>query len=404
MTGVQTCALPICTKYVEYEDGTFAFIPLEPLGHDITTELTFDKATHTHYTVCSRCGETREECTFDEGVITKVAEGTTPGTITYTCSECKGTYDETYYEEEPVLEVTRIFGNTRYETSYNIASQMRELNNNARFDSIIIASGTNFADALAGSYLAAKKNAPILMSDGKNATAIKTYIKNNVNEGGTVYLLGGTKALSGKVVDGLTGYTIKRLEGKDRYATNLAILKEAGVTNEEIIVATGKGFADSLSASASGKPILLVDKTLSKDQKEFLASVKTSNYYIIGGTSAVSDKLAKEIAAYGTVERIGGKTRYQTSVMVAEKFFNTAKTAVVAYGQNYPDGLCGGPLAYTMNAPLILTENGKEADAKSFLQARGIVSGAVLGGSKLVSDKTTKNIFSLDADQEIVTK
>ena len=281
---------------------------------------------------------------------------------------------------------------------------MREFNNDKSFDSIIIASGKNFADALAGSYLAAKKNAPILMTDGKNSTAIKTYIINNVTAGGTVYILGGTAAVSDKVLSGLTGYTVKRLAGKDRYATNLEILKESGVTNEEIIVATGTGFADSLSASASGKPILLVGKKLSKEQKAYLASVQTQQYYVIGGTSAVSAALAKEVEAYGAVKRIGGSTRYQTSVMVAEQFFNDATSAVVAYGRNYPDGLCGGPLAYTLRAPLILTENGKEADAAAYTKARNIKVGIMLGGSGLVSDKTTQKIFGLANANEIVVK
>ena len=267
-----------------------------------------------------------------------------------------------------------------------------------------MANGTNFADALAGSYLAAKKNAPILMTDGKNSTAIKTYIKNHVNLGGTVYILGGTKAVSNKVLEGLTGYTFIRLAGNDRYGTNLEILKEAGVTNEEIIVATGTGFADSLSASASGKPILLVGKKLSAEQKAYLASVQTQQYYVIGGTSAVSAALAKEVEAYGAVKRIGGSTRYQTSVMVAEQFFNDATQAVVAYGRNFPDGLCGGPLAYAMEAPLILTENSKAADAVAFTTTRKIASGVVLGGAGLVSNETTQKIFNLLNEDEIIVK
>ena len=73
------------------------------------------------------------------------------------------------------------------------------------------------------------------MTDGKNSTAIKTYIINNVTAGGTVYILGGTAAVSDKVLSGLTGYTVKRLAGNDRYATNLKILEEAGVYDVEII-------------------------------------------------------------------------------------------------------------------------------------------------------------------------
>ena len=297
--------------------------------------------------------------------------------------------------------VKRVAGATRYETSYQIAKNMKEVCGGNYFDTVIIASGTGFADALAGSYLAAKKNAPILMSNGKNGVAIQAFIKENVNAGGMVYLLGGIKALPSKVVDGLKGYQIKRLAGDNRYATNLEILKEAGVTNEEIIVATGNGFADSLSASASGKPILLVNKTLSADQKAYLNTVSSNQYYIIGGVNAVSDQIKQELMTYGNVGRLGGANRYQTSQMVASQFFPNATSAIVAYGKNFPDGLCGGPLAYSLSAPLILTENGKEKDAVAYASLRNIKDGAVLGGSGLVSDKTVRNIFSLNSNAEI---
>ena len=297
--------------------------------------------------------------------------------------------------------VKRVAGATRYQTSYQIAKNMKEVTGGNKYDTVIIASGTGFADALAGSYLAAKKGAPILMSNGKNGADIQAFIRENVNAGGMVYLLGGIKALPGVVVSNLEGYQIKRLAGDNRYATNLEILKEAGVTNEEIIVATGNGFADSLSASASGKPILLVNKGLTADQKAYLSTVSSSQYYIIGGVSAVSAATEAELKTYGSVERLGGANRYQTSAMVASEFFPNATCAIVAYGRNFPDGLCGGPLAYSLSAPLILTENGKEADAIAYTSIRSIKDGAVLGGAGLVSDKTVRNIFGLDSKTEI---
>ena len=39
---------------------------------------------------------------------------------------------------------------------------------------------------------------------------------------------------------------------------------------------------------------------------------------------------------------ITGKNRYETSAKVAERFFSAPEGAVLAYGEDYPDGLCGG--------------------------------------------------------------
>ena len=66
---------------------------------------------------------------------------------------------------------------------------------------------------------------------------------------------------------------------------------------------------------------------------------------------------------------------------------------VIAYGQNYPDGLCGGVLAYYLNAPMLLTRDKNAALAAEFAAEKGITSGAVLGGPSLISDSAVQQIF-----------
>ena len=266
-----------------------------------------------------------------------------------------------------------------------------------------MATGKNFADALAGSYLSVVKDAPILLTNGKsdNVAKLHDYIKENVNTGGTIYILGGEGAVS-KSVESISGYGIKRLFGITRYDTNIEILKEAGIAEDKLIVATGKSFADSLSASASKLPILLVSpgKTLNDEQKEILEDV--NDIYIVGGEGAVSESYAKELEAYGTVERVYGTSRYDTSVAVANTFFGDVDIAVVASGKNFPDGLCGGPLAAAMNAPLILTADGKATAASEYMQIGNINSGYVFGGDGALSDETVMQVFQLKSSDEIV--
>ena len=290
--------------------------------------------------------------------------------------------------------VDRIAGSTRYGTSMAIAYKMMEKANVNKLNSVIIASGTNFADALAGSYLAEKRNAPILMTNGKNKTDIKNFISKNLAKGGSIYILGGTGAVSEDVKKALYGLgTIERLSGADRYATNLAILAEAGVGNEDLLVCTGKSFADSLSASATKKPLLLVNnKDLTGAQKSLL-NRHNGKIYIIGGTGVISSSFESKLKAYGKTERIGGNNRYDTSVRIANKFFASPKTAVIAYAKNFPDGLCGGPLAMLMDAPLILTANGNETKAVQYMRNKGVHAGYVLGGTSLISNYTANQIF-----------
>ena len=297
---------------------------------------------------------------------------------------------------EPTVEgVERIYGSTRYETSLKVADAYKDMLGVDKFESVIIACGTNYADALAGSYLSAVKEAPILIVDGKqdHIDAVQNYIRKNLNTGGTIYMLGGTAVVPDKAVTGLTGFKTRRLWGKDRYETNVKILQEAGVSGKEVLVASGTGFADSLSASATGKPILLVKNTIQPSQKAFVDSLKGKNFCIIGGTGAVNADMEKYFKNLGKVERIAGTTRYETSVKVAERFFDSPETAVLAYGANFPDGLCGGSLANAMGGPLILTGNGKTDAAVKYTKENGIEVGAVLGGPTLISDQSVDAIF-----------
>ena len=297
--------------------------------------------------------------------------------------------------------VYRIYGSDRFKTAFETADALKAELGVEKFDNIIIANGLNFADALAGSYLAAVKKAPILMTAGQNVSDLVAYISTNLNDGGTIYLLGGTSAVPQNVENALTTYNVKRLWGATRFETNLEILTEAGVANQDILVCTAYGFADSLSASATGKPILLVSGALTAEQIEFLASVQGSDFYIIGGVNAVSTDVENTLKTYGDVERLGGADRFETSVMIAEKFFANPESAVIAYSHNFPDGLSGGPLAFSKNGPLILTIAGKEAVAGAYLEQKGITSGAVLGGTGILSDATVKQIFGLGSTDSV---
>ena len=79
-------------------------------------------------------------------------------------------------------EIIRISGTTRYETGYKVADALKAELGVDKFDAVVIATGKNFADALSGSYLAVVKNAPIILTNGKddNVAQLHEYITSNV--------------------------------------------------------------------------------------------------------------------------------------------------------------------------------------------------------------------------------
>lgn len=356
---------------------------------------------------CTRCGVTEEReipalgHNWDDGLILLEPSQFSAGLKLFGCLRCGTTKTESVTCQTDT-DVRRIAGSNRFDTAFRVADAMKEALGVEQFDSILVASGVNFADALAGSYLASQKNAPILLSYSSDAIndQVAAYIQENLRSEGTVYILGGESAVPGALEDQLSGFTVIRLAGPDRFATNLAILEEAGVGEKDVLICTGLSFADSLSASAAGLPILLVWQGLTPEQEAFLSGV-SGDLYVIGGTGAVSDSLVAELSGYGTVRRLGGGNRFQTSVMIAQTFFSHVEDAVVAYAWDFPDGLCGGPLACAVGAPLILTMNGYEDAAADYVEAQGIANGSVLGGKGLISDDAVRKIFGIEKSTEI---
>ncbi len=127
----------------------------------------------------------------------------------------------------------------------------------------MLARSDAFADALSGTPLAVSKGGPLLLTSSTAlSTAASTELQRVLPVGGTVYLLGGTSALSPAVASSVAalGFTIVRIAGPDRFSTAAQV---AGVLGNPAIVfeADGTNFPDALSAgtaaAAVGGAILL---------------------------------------------------------------------------------------------------------------------------------------------------
>ena len=303
--------------------------------------------------------------------------------------------------------IYRLSGKTRYETSLKVAEEMKDVLGLKQFSNVVLATGENFADALSGGCLAIRLEAPILLTKPSQADKVNEYIRNNLKPGGSIYVLGGEGAVPDECLTGLGSFDIIRIAGKTRYETNLLILETAGISDEDLLIATGENYADSLSASSTGKPVLLVNTRkngLSEAQKSFLEAYKENTFYILGGTGAVSQEIEDEIALIRVPERIRGVSRQETSVEVASVFFENAEKAVLAYSDAFPDGLCAGPLAHALDAPILLVKSGREAPAMVYTAQKGIAEGYVTGGTGRIPDDSVRLIFYLTDEDRIATR
>ncbi len=250
----------------------------------------------------------------------------------------------------------RMYGATRFETSYLAAKKGWTTS-----DTVIIAPGMSYPDALCAGPLAAKNNAPILLARNESLSS-QSELKNLLSslKVKKAIIVGGPTVLSTSFENGIKAMSIstERLGGLDRYETSVKIAQAVG-TNGEVAIATGAGFADSLSISAVAgvrkMPILLTEKSvLTGTVKNYLDKQSITRSYIIGGTTVISDSVAKSVKG---PERIGGSNRYETNEKIFNKFKGslTSSEMFMALGTNFPDALSISALAAQKKSFVLLT-------------------------------------------------
>lgn len=288
------------------------------------------------------------------------------------------------YEERRINQV-RLSGANRYETAIAVSKQGWE-----SADTVVIARGDQYADALTAAPLADQNDAPILLTrSGGLAAGVAEEIERLGAENAIV--LGGTLAVSNDVVEQLEtlGLEVDRIGGQTRYDTSVAIAAELETDATEAVVVSGLNFPDALSAGSyaavNDKPILLTrpDRIPAVVANELESYTSTT---IIGGTQAVSNDVASDLP---NSTRVSGADRYLTSAAVAEMLFEDAGEGLASNGQNFPDALTGNVLAAAYNAPMLLV---KQNSVNPTVETRANYYGTVFttGGTLAVSPEVVK--------------
>lgn len=157
---------------------------------------------------------------------------------------------------------------------------------------------------------------------------------------------------------------VQRTAGTDRYDTSARISAatfSAGV--DVVFIASGEEFPDALSASsaagARGGPVLLTTPTAlpSKIASE-LRRLQPREIVILGGEVAIAPAVETALTtlATGTVRRVSGEDRYETSAMLSAETFRSGQPVVyLASGTEFPDALSAAARAGAQDAPVLLT-------------------------------------------------
>lgn len=197
--------------------------------------------------------------------------------------------------------VTRIGGESRYETAELVARATRDALGDRYSGVCFVATGESFPDSLAASPLAAAQGWPLVLTGPDGLAASARLAMEEIGVSGAV-VLGGTGVVSESVESTLAAWlgdgAVKRISGVDRYET-AAEVADFGVTQglfwEGAAIATGADFPDALAGGVlqgrSGSVMLLTRGTaLATPVRDRLTAecgdVRSLRY--LGGEGAVS--------------------------------------------------------------------------------------------------------------------
>ncbi|MBU1250115.1 cell wall-binding repeat-containing protein [Chryseoglobus sp. 28M-23] len=260
----------------------------------------------------------------------------------------------------PVTE--RLAGDDRYETAVAISEDGFP----SGADTVYIANGVGYADALSAAPAAAQDNAPLLLTP---ANTLPSAVRAELNRlsPATIVIVGGTAAVSTSVENALEGLSfspsVERVAGADRYATSRAIADYAFATVGAVYIASGLNFPDALTAGPAaaelGGPVILVRGTSSSLDAATLQAfddLSATEIYIAGGTTVVSGGIQSQLVSESyQVQRTSGDDRYATSVAINENAFDAETVVYLATGESFADALAGSALAAGQGVPLYVS-------------------------------------------------
>jgi hypothetical protein len=305
-----------------------------------------------------------------QGEIRIAQGGTNPGGVTVDHNLVNSSFATNYlYDWDEKDAVANPGGlNTTYTTPalFN-AAKGQAANDKAANPAFLSATDLHIGAASPAANLASKTaaNAPTTDKDG-NAWAGSAGAYNAGSTGGPATPPGGTG-----------GPAIERLGGTDRFDTGIKLSQKQFPSGaKDVVLATGWAFPDALSGVPLAKhlnaPLLLIDghnATANAAIKTELARLMPNGgtLHVLGGLTAVPKAVVDAvIPANVTLDRLGGATRFDTSVAIAVKL-GSPKNVVVARGDDgvgmkgFADALSAGPYAANVfgggNGAVLLSNN-----------------------------------------------
>lgn len=242
----------------------------------------------------------------------------------------------------------RINGQDRIATNYRLIKQKY---GDTPVGHAYLARADLGADALSAAPLATKD--PILLVNPRQA-AIDSKMNQITPLGITeVTVIGGNQAIPQQYVDALGVKTRERLAGKDRYETNLAVIRRAFPTPQTVFTVNGDGMVDTVAATAVSLtqygPLMLVNsKGYTASQEDYIESNKNSTVTSIGNAPTYPTRQHR-------ISQIGyAQTPQQISALVAKQTYPSGNDKIyLANSTQLADAISAG---FIKDGPVLLVD------------------------------------------------
>ncbi|HBG6316327.1 TPA: cell wall-binding protein Cwp10 [Clostridioides difficile] len=215
----------------------------------------------------------------------------------------------------------------------------------------------------------------------------------------------GGSSGGGNSSDSTSNVTVKKLKGTDRFETAIKISQSGWTKSDTVVIVNGedKSMVDGLTAtplaSVKNSPILLSsNEKLPQKTVEELKRLNPSKVIVIGGNNSMPNSVVEAIKAVNSkisVQRIGGDTRYQTSINIAKEIdkTNNVSKLYIGAGNGEADSLSIASLAGKEKTPIVLTQkDGVDNEAEQFIKSNKVSNIYFIGGVEKISNKAIEQV------------
>jgi putative cell wall-binding protein len=204
----------------------------------------------------------------------------------------------------PSVTIERMAGASRFETSRLITRDafLDSDNDALGADVAYISNGNNFPDALSAGGAAASVHAPVILVNGQ-ASSVPTETIQLLSDLGVtkIVVTGAENSVSAAIfgqLSALSGVTVVRQTGSDRYGTSTAVNNAAfNPTQLDVLLATGQNYPDALAGSSLaghlGEPLYITTQAcIQPTIFAELVRLKATEVTLLGGTPSLSADVA----------------------------------------------------------------------------------------------------------------